>query len=149
MAFTPPLARARWVAFLWGVFLLILTSWPRPPQAAILSAIPNFDKLIHSALYAVEAFWMYRAVRWPGRAGFSLARAFAITGVLAVWGAADELHQAWIPGRSMEGEDVAADVAGAIAGALIASALAGQRPQLSAVGSQLPAKPARPSSAGG
>ena len=122
MALTPPLARARWVASLWGLFLLILTSWPRPPQVPLLSEIPNFDKLVHSTLYAVEAFWMYRAVRWPGRARFSLARALAIAGVMAVWGAADELHQAWIPGRSMEGRDVAADVAGAACGAVAASA---------------------------
>ena len=87
----------------------------------ILSAIPNFDKVVHFGLYAVEAFFLYQAVRWPGRAGFSLARVLAIVGALAVWGAADEVHQFWIPGRRMEGEDVAADVAGAGIGAIAAS----------------------------
>jgi VanZ family protein len=47
---------------------------------------------------------------------------------MAVWGIVDEVHQTWIPGRSCEAGDVAADVAGATAGALVASSLfAGRR----------------------
>ncbi len=87
----------------------------------ILSAIPNFDKITHFGLYAVEAFFLYQAAPWAGRARFSLARVLAVVGSLAVWGMADEVHQYWIPGRSMAGEDVAADVAGAGAGAIVAS----------------------------
>lgn len=115
------LVRARRAAFAWGVFLFALTSWPKPPRVPILSGIPNFDKLVHISLYAVEAFLIYLAVRWPGRSGFSLARALAIVGAMAVWGVADETHQVWIPGRSMEEGDVAADVTGAVVGAVIAS----------------------------
>jgi VanZ family protein len=114
-------SRARSAAFFWGLFLFALTSWPSPPRVPVLSAIPNFDKVVHFGLYAVEAFFLYQAVRWAGRAGFSLARVLAIVGALAVWGVADEVHQSWIPGRSMEGEDVAADVAGAGIGAVAAS----------------------------
>ena len=108
----------------WGVFLLALTSWPKPPEIPGLSDIPGFERLVHFGLYAVEAFLLYRALAWPGRAVFSLLRALAVTGTMAVWGAADELHQHWIPDRSMEGADVAADVAGAAAGALVASLVA-------------------------
>jgi VanZ family protein len=86
-----------------------------------VSAIPNFDKLVHFMLYAVEAWLLYRCVEWPGRSRFSLTRALAIVGAMAVWGVADETHQTWIPERSMEGGDVAADVAGAAAGAVAAS----------------------------
>ena len=118
---------ARRSAVVWAVFLLTLTSWPRPPRVPILSGIPNFDKLVHGVLYGVEAFLLYWSVQWPGRPRFSLLRALAIIGAMAVWGVADETHQAWIPGRSMEGGDVAADVAGAAAGALVASALSGRR----------------------
>ncbi len=71
----------------------------------------------------MQGLLLYRAVAWPGRAVFSLLRVLAVTGTMAVWGALDELHQHWIPGRSMEGGDVAADVTGAALGALIASAL--------------------------
>jgi VanZ family protein len=87
----------------------------------VVSGIPYFDSLVHFALYAVEAWLLYRCVRWPGEPRFSLVRAIAIVGAMAVWGVADETHQNWIPGRSMEGGDVAADVAGAAAGAVAAS----------------------------
>ena len=118
--------RAKSAAFSWGVFLLALTSWPRPPRVPVLSGIPNFDKAVHFGLYGVEAFLLYRAIRWAGRAGFSLARVLVIVGSLAVWGMADEIHQFWIPGRSMEAGDVAADVTGAGFGA-IAGSLASRR----------------------
>ena len=88
---------------------------------SVVSRIPDFDKLVHFALYAVEAWLIYRSVRWPGEPRFSLARALVIVGAMAVWGIADETHQTWIPQRSMEGSDVGADVAGAAAGAVGAS----------------------------
>jgi len=118
---TQSLKAARRQAAAWGLFLLALTSWPKPPPIPIVSGIPDFDKVIHFGLYGVEAFLLYRAVRWAGRAGFSFARVLAIVGAAAVWGVADEVHQDWIPGRSMEGGDVAADVGGAAAGAVVAS----------------------------
>ncbi|HSS45360.1 MAG TPA: VanZ family protein [Thermoanaerobaculia bacterium] len=123
------LGAARVWAAAWGIFLLALTSWPSPPRVPILSGVPHFDKLVHGMLYAVEAFLLYRSVKWPGRPRFTLSRVLVILGAMAVWGVADETHQAWIPGRSMEAGDVAADVAGAAAGALCASALSGRRPR--------------------
>jgi VanZ family protein len=116
------LRRARIWATAWGVFLLTLTSLPSPPRVPLVSAIPHFDKLVHFGLYAMQAFFLYRAAAWPGRPVFSLLRVLAVTGTMAVWGAADELHQHWIPGRSMDGADVGADVTGAALGALAASA---------------------------
>ena len=110
------LRRARIRAIAWGVFLFVLTSWPKPPDVPGLSRIPGFDKVVHFTLYAGEAFFLYASIVWPGKAVFSLARVLAVTGSMAVWGALDELHQHWIPGRSMEGGDVAADVVGAAAG---------------------------------
>ncbi len=77
--------------------------------------------LTHFLLYAVEAFFLYRAVAWPGRRGFSSGRVLVILGTLAVWGTVDEIHQVWIPGRGMEASDLAADLAGAGVGALVAS----------------------------
>lgn len=115
----------------------------------VLSGIPNFDKVVHFGLYAVEAFFLYQAVRWAGRAGFSLARVLAVVGALAVWGVADEVHQSWIPGRWMEGEDVAADLAGAGIGAIVASfALKTPRGARDAPAPQ-DDNPARPRAAGG
>jgi VanZ family protein len=123
------LGRARFAALAWGVFLFTLTSWPKPPEVPILSGIPNFDKLVHFGLYSVESFCLYFAIHWPGRpdAGLSLLRVLALTGLMAVWGTVDEVHQTWIPGRSCDAEDAVADTTGAAVGALVASALAGRR----------------------
>lgn len=117
------LKTARRLAVLWGLLLFTLTSWPKPPSVPILSAIPNFDKVVHFGLYAVEAFFLYQAIRQSRRPGFSLARVLAITGVMALWGAVDEIHQYWIPGRSTEVADATADTAGGAMGALAASLL--------------------------
>ena len=120
--------RAKSAAFFWALFLLTLTSWPKPPSVPIVSAIPHFDKLVHFVLYGVQAFLLYRAVTWPGEPGFSALRVLAIVGTMAVWAVADETHQYWIPGRSMEGGDVMADVIGATVGASLASLASRPRP---------------------
>jgi len=121
------LRRARTAALAWGVFLFAITSWPRPPEIPVLSGIPNFDKVVHFGLYAAESFLLYLAIRWPGRARFSLLRVLALTGLMAAWGTVDEVHQTWIPGRSCDPEDALADTAGGAAGALVASALVRRR----------------------
>ena len=116
------LRRARNAALVWGLFLFGLTSYPSPPSVPILSGIPDIDKIVHFGLYGVEAFLLYFAIRWPGRADvFSLGRVLTVVGAIAVWGILDETHQFWIPGRSMEGADVVGDVSGAIVGAVLAS----------------------------
>jgi VanZ family protein len=107
--------------------LLALTSWPSPPQVPVVSAIPDFDKLVHALLYGIEGFLLYFAVAWPGPARFSWMRALTIAGTLAVWGTIDEVHQAWIPGRSMEASDALTDTVAGFAGALVASAVSGRR----------------------
>jgi VanZ family protein len=124
---TGRLGRARIAAFAWGVFLFALTSWPSPPHIVALDRIPNFDKLVHFGLYSTEAFFLYFSIRWPGRTGFSIVRVAALVGGMAVWGMADEVHQTWIPGRSCDIDDVAADVVWATAGAIAASALSKRR----------------------
>lgn len=106
---------------MWGLFLLALTSWPSPPEVPVVSAIPDFDKVVHALLYGVEGFLLYFAVAWPGGARLSWLRALAIAGALAVWGTLDEIHQAWIPGRSMEAADALTDTVAGFAGALVAS----------------------------
>ena len=78
---------------------------------------------MHGLLYAVQGFLLYRAVAWPNASGPAWLRALAIAGVLAVWGTLDEIHQSWIPGRSMEASDALADTAGGFVGALAAGVL--------------------------
>ena len=112
------LRRARIAAALWGGFLLLLTSWPKPPVVDA-GGLP-LDKATHFALYAVEAFLLDRAIAWKGRRRFAWTRVLTIVGTLALWGALDEAHQEWVPGRRMEADDLAADVLGAFTGAVVA-----------------------------
>ncbi len=119
--------RARTAAIVWGLFLLALTSWPSPPEVPVVSSIPNFDKLVHGFLYGVEGFLLYFAIVWRGPAGrFAWRRALAVGGVLAAWGTLDEIHQAFIPGRSMEAGDALVDALAGFLGALAASRFAGR-----------------------
>jgi VanZ family protein len=115
------LRRARLAAIGWGIFLMALTSWPSPPTVPIVSAIPDFDKLVHTLLYGVEGFLLLRAVVWPPGSRSSWLRALAVAGAIAVWATLDEIHQYWIPGRAMEGFDALADTAGGFLGALAAA----------------------------
>jgi len=119
--------RARVAAIAWGLFLLALTSWPSPPEVPIVSSIPNVDKCVHAVLYGVEGFLLYLAVAWPAPRRFSWLRALVIGAALAVWGTLDEVHQIWIPGRSMEAGDAVTDAAAGFAGAVIASAVSARR----------------------
>jgi VanZ family protein len=118
----PPPRVARWAVAAWTVFLLALTSWPSPPEIPGVTSIPNFDKFVHAVLYGTEGFLLYLAIGWPEPRRFSWLRALAVGGLLAVFGTLDELHQAWIPGRSMEAGDALADSLAGFAGALAASA---------------------------
>jgi hypothetical protein len=69
--------RSRIGAIAWGVFLFTLTSWPSPPRVPVVSGIPNFDKLVHFALYAVEA-WQ-RSLATLGMTRRAASRAAAIS----------------------------------------------------------------------
>jgi len=116
-----PPRRARLWTVVWAIFLLALTSWPSPPEVPVVSEIPNFDKLVHGVLYGVLGFLLYFAIGWRGEPRFSWMRAATIGALIAVWGTIDEIHQYWIPGRSMEAADALADTTAGFLGALIAS----------------------------
>jgi VanZ family protein len=123
------LARARRAAFFWALFMLVLTSWPSPPEVPIVSAIPDFDKLVHAGLYGVFGFLIYFAIAWKGSGSerVSWKRALAVAALVAVWGGLDEVHQIWIPGRSAEVADGVTDTVAGFAGALVASATAARK----------------------
>jgi hypothetical protein len=76
-----------------------------------LDAFPFRDKGVHFCEYGLLAFLMSHAVRitWP-RARRGFLAAFWLTVSL---GLTDELHQAYVPGRSADGFDLLADALGA------------------------------------
>jgi len=109
----------------WVAILITLTSIPNPsfPMSFHLS-----DKLAHFGFYCVAGFLcaLWRRECGRDRAGAIL---FAIVFV-AFLGALDEIHQQWIPGRSLEFLDWIADVSGGTAGALLSMAAVSMFPSL-------------------
>lgn len=110
----------RWLPpMLWAAFTLVLTSIP---GADLPSApVTGIDKAVHLALYGTLGFLSARTVAHasrPVRAGAVIVLA------IALFAAGDELHQRFIPGRSMELLDWMADTLGAAAGATIALLIA-------------------------
>ena len=100
-------ALAAWTpALLWAAAIFFLSSRHSVPGPEL----PGFDKAAHFCAYALG--------------GFLLARAAAATGLAPAWavalgwlyGISDEVHQAFVPGRSVELADWVADALGVAAG---------------------------------
>ena len=77
-----------------------------------LSGLPHWDKVLHFLMYAMLALLLLRALRSePRLAGWqTVVGAFALA---SLYGATDELHQWFTPGRSMDFWDWTADTLGA------------------------------------
>lgn len=101
--------------------MAVATSIPNPPVPA---GVARFDKVAHFAMYAVLGALVARAL--AGRRA-ALAGLLAAVAIAAAFGAADEWHQQFIPGRSMDLVDWTADSSGALVGATLAVLAAGRR----------------------
>ncbi len=91
----------------WVILTFLLTSLPNPKTPRLF---PFSDKAAHLVFYAVMGFL---CGLWRRESGVSAGR--AVLGALlftASAGAIDEVHQHWIPGRSMELFDWVMDVLG-------------------------------------
>jgi VanZ family protein len=109
----------------WVAFTLTLTSIPNPDFGP---SFPGADKVAHFGFYGVAGFLF---VLWRREVGTGAARAVVWAAIFAaLLGAVDEIHQQWIPGRSMDFLDWAADFAGGTAGALCSAVAASMLPSL-------------------
>ncbi len=77
------------------------------------------DKMVHTAIYAALAALCFRALaggRWSGvSVGVAAAAVFAAT----AFGASDEFHQWFVPGRTADVMDLLADFAGSAMAAVM------------------------------
>ncbi len=106
----------RWLPpLLWAGVIVFATSVPTtfvPPQ------LSPFDKAIHFSMYAVLA----ALLAWYVLENRKLLPATILSLVLvAAFGAADEWHQRFIPGRSSEFADWVADSLGGVSGVVAAA----------------------------
>lgn len=72
------------------------------------------DKILHATAYGVLAISSIFAFPKTFKIAFPFATAFFVVVICLLYGIADEYHQSFIPGRSPDIFDVAADVLGAI-----------------------------------
>ena len=93
---------------IWGLTILILTSIPtlKPPDLGVGFS----DKIAHAGVYGVFALLLIRSFSHGLTNTNQTPQMSFLTGI--VFGAVDELHQLFIPGRYAEWVDYAADVLG-------------------------------------
>lgn len=116
----------RWTLFIgWVVVITTLSAIPGRDIAPL--PFLEADKVAHAGLFFLGAFILFLALRvtFP----WSRSSAFIVTiFVVAIFGAADEIHQLFTPGRSgADLGDWAADTLGAAVGATVGLFLNGQR----------------------
>jgi VanZ family protein len=102
--------RRWWPPIAWAVLVLLLNS---VPGGALPSGGPSTDKGAHFVLYAILGVLAARAALRESQGWRPLV---AVLLVIVAFGAADELHQALVPGRSVDVRDWIADLVGATAG---------------------------------
>ncbi len=125
MSFPHPLRL--WIpAALWTGLIFAISAMP----GQALPPLPGFhsDKLIHGAVYAILGVLLWRALgRTTTLTGAPL---LVVTVALAtLYGASDEFHQLFVPGRMCDLRDAVADFVGALTGSLVAAFLSAHRYQ--------------------
>ncbi len=83
------------------------------------------DKLIHAAEYAVLAALLVVGLRLLGARPWIAVLAAVI--LASAYGASDEFHQSFVPGRDADVRDWVADTLGAVLGASLAHAVLRRR----------------------
>ncbi len=117
---TPPGAAARKMAGTWlpvlvcAALIFVASSFTRIPLVG--NRLFRYDKVAHLVEYAVMGGLLLRALRGAGALrGLLVALALA-WGLVTLFGASDELHQHFVPGRHGDPFDLIADAVGALTG---------------------------------
>ena len=110
--------RYQFPAIGWAIMIFIVSSVPAKyiPSYKIF----HYDKLIHISLFLNFGVLVYRALEpYSQKNSFSWARILFSISVVILYGVLDEIHQGYVPGRTIDIWDAAADTLGGILAALI------------------------------
>jgi VanZ family protein len=116
----PQLASILWILVVaWGWVIFFASSIPSNELSG--SKLLAWDKLNHFIAFAAGGWLAASALRVGQPGGSRRLQVFAAVVIISVYGALDELHQLYTPGRSgADFYDWIADFLGAIAGAIMA-----------------------------
>jgi VanZ family protein len=103
-----PSATVSRTAWIWPVALAaVIFAWSSRSQVPdVGSWIPHFDKVVHFSVYGLLGVLTCRTRRGPGWA-------FLAVVLTSLYGASDEWHQSFVPGRTAGVADWIADTLGA------------------------------------
>ncbi len=109
--------RLRTPAWLWGPVALQMALIFAASSIPDLQGLPGgmSDKSGHGLGYALLGAVLLRALAGGRIVGITWGRAAAAIALATLYGASDEIHQAFVPGRSPDAFDVLADCLGAVA----------------------------------
>lgn len=102
--------------FIYCLLIFVQSSYPS------VETIPSFlfsDKLLHFSAYALLGILFFRAFEtFPALNNHHLTVFLGIM-CAGLYGASDEIHQYFVPGRNADLMDLVADFAGSFAGVMI------------------------------
>jgi VanZ family protein len=111
------------LALTWMAVLFYLSHQPSLPTPSLFS---GQDKIIHALAYGGLGVMLLGS--YPLRAGrYSWQQMGASVVIASLYGASDELHQSFVPGRSPEIGDWVADTLGALTAVLLVARLVKNR----------------------
>jgi VanZ family protein len=98
-------------AILWPVLIFLASSIPSAEMPH--SILFSYDKALHAGVFGIFCFLVYRAfvLRTPPLSQRKAMMYSLLATIL--YGATDEIHQMFVPGRSSEILDLVADAVGA------------------------------------
>ena len=92
--------------WLWAVAVIATVFMASGSSHVAAPAIVNFDKVAHTMVFGLIATLVGRSFRRRRWVWFAIL-------LTSIYGATDEIHQSFTPGRSVEVDDWAADTLGA------------------------------------
>ena len=107
-----------WLPVIFYCLLIFIQS--SYPATDSLPTFPYADKLAHAAGYSLLGFLFYRAYRTTGIQTQAVLLLVLSAFSAALYGVSDEIHQYFVPSRTADIADMAANAVGSFVGAVVA-----------------------------